>query len=453
MRTTLLPFCVIILATAVLLGLLPSDAGAGDSNQPGPFEVIIHGDEYFGPGLAKHFRLGPTMRQYVLYLDGSLLDRNFQSVQVGSKVIASLYRARPGRADAGYDRLLLPRSATRLPRIYSILVINRKSDSKDPKNYFDLPFRVRLTAQWSGGISGGHLDNEEYFVARSSKGLREHDLSPGLVSHGADDIVMFAGRYDPGSVEVMLFDQPHCQGTNARTFPVPPSKAISYKLRDYGFGDKARSLRITWKGPEFDAPGGVGMPPPVPAAVPDLKGVWQNQLGQRYVIGTNGQKFAWKFPTLNETGEGRFLDPIHVEVRWTDASGGKHGPIKGTVQNTGQGMTTRITFVNGLVLTHVGATPPPPVPAVNLSGAWKSNYGQVDFKQQGGTLTGTIHYPNGVVGSLQGTIQGNTIDLTWSVNPQVHGHGTLTIAPSGKQLEGSVVDDISKAKAHWVLTR
>ncbi|MFV1959038.1 MAG: hypothetical protein ACC662_06450, partial [Planctomycetota bacterium] len=198
---------------------------------------------------------------------------------------------------------------------------------------------------------------------------------------------------------------------------------------------------------------GAAQTPPATLAVPDVKGWWQNQLGQRYVFGTNGTKFAWKFPTLNETGEGRFLDPTHVEIRWTASNGSKQGPLEGTVDNDGKGRATRMSFANGVVLTRAGAGSPAPAPALDLTGTWQSNYGKVDLKQQGTILTGTVLYPNGATGTIKGSVQGQTVTFTWSVNPALHGQGTLTISPDGKRLEGPVTDDVSKVQANWVLTR
>ncbi|MFV1959316.1 MAG: hypothetical protein ACC662_07870, partial [Planctomycetota bacterium] len=312
MRTTLF-FVVLVVAMGAGLGIPNPEARAGDPNSPGPYEVILHGDNFFGAGLAKRFRVEPTMRQRVVYLQGQLLAQNFRSVQVGSKVVATLYRSRPGRLDAGYDRTQLLHSTTSLQPVYAILVVNRKSDGRlDSGEYLDLPFRVTVAAEWSGGISGGHLHLDEYFVSQSIQQLNMHDLSPVLQpeDQGADWLSLFSGRYPPGSVEVMFFDELQCRGTNARTFPATPSKDTSYNFWNYGFGDKARSLRITWKGPKFGP--AVVPPPPATLAVPDVTGWWKNQLGQRYVFGTNGKKFACKFPALNQAGEGRFLDPTHL---------------------------------------------------------------------------------------------------------------------------------------------
>ena len=451
MRTTR-RLIALMLTTGALLIFLAPHAKAEDPKHPGPYEVILHGDNFFGTGLSKRYHIEKTVSQRLVYLYGQLLDKNFRSVQVGSKVIASLYRARPGNSIAGFEGTQLLHSATSIQPIYSILVINRKSDGRAEDDYRRLPFRVEVRAHWSSwGVGHGLYD--EYFLADTPQHSNIRDLSSGLLpsDQGADSIIIWTGRYPTDVIKVTLFDQPRCQGTNARTFPPQPSKNAVYGLHDYGFGDKARSLRITWEGPAF------GSTPGVSGAVfsnqPDVKGNWQNQLGQRYVFGTNGSRFAWKFPTLHETGEGRFLDATHIEARWTAADGSKHGPIRATVDNDGQGHATKIRFDNGVVLTPVGVGPKPPAVLLDLTGAWTSNFGKVDLKHQGPTVTGMVHYPNGAMGTIKGTLQGTTVTFTWFVSAQFHGHGTLTLSTNSKHLDGPVVDEVSKVQVQWKLTR
>ena len=465
MRATTFLFAL-VLAISTLLGVGTPVARASDPepNRPGPNEVILHGDSYFGTGLARRFRIEPTMRQRTVYLQGQLLANNFRSVQVGSDVIATLYRSRSGRPDAGHGRHQLLTSATGLDPIYSILVINRKSDGRADKGYLGLPFRVTVEAQWSTTFGGGHLYRDDYFVGQTAGHLKVHDLTSTLLpgDEGADTIYLYTGRYPVDSLEAVLYDQPGAKGTNARTFPATPSTATWYSLSSFGFGDKARSVKLTWKGPEFIAnlfPKPLApMVPMVPVGktpllVPHVKGFWENQLGMRYQIGTQGEKFAWKGPTPGETGEGVFSNATDVEVRWTAADGSKHGPVKGKVERDAGWRATKFVFANGVVLTRAGTAPKSPTPPMDLTGSWNSKYGQVDLQHQGASLQGTLHYPNGGTASLQGTITGQTVAVTWFANPQAHGTGTFTIAPDGKTLSGPFTDAVSKAGDKWVLTR
>ncbi len=462
----------LILVAALLTGIASPEVQAGEAaaNKPGPDEVILHAGSYFEPSASFRFKIRPGMRQLTAYLGGHhLLNKNFRSIQVGRDVIANIYKARPGAPGAGYGGRQCIHSATGLKPVYSILVVNRKKDGRADRNYVGLPFRVGVTAQWQPFLGAGRLHMDEYFVSQSARHRQVHELSRVLQpqDQGADSIMLYTGRYPTTSMQVVLFAESGARGVNARSFPTDPAYAAGYDLWDkkLNFGDRTRSLRIKWVGPEFDSKGNAGSSGNaggsnaqggvVQFVVPDVKGFWKHPLGLRYEIGTNGKHFAWKVAATGERGQGWFLDATRVKLQWAFRNGPMSKPINGRVDRDANWRATKIRFSNGLELARERAADKGAnaKSKSSLSGSWNSSFGRVDIQHVGSTIKGTIHYKTGGTASLQGTIQGMTIKVNWLANLQAHGHGTFTISPDGRRLSGPFVDVVSKGKGNWVLTR
>ncbi len=116
-------------------------------------------------------------------------------------------------------------------------------------------------------------------------------------------------------------------------------------------------------------------------------------------------------------------------------------------------------------LSRKAATPPPPpppapapdapraVPQYDLSGAWTSNLGPVEFKQQGADATGTLRFSNGVVAVVNGVVQGDKFEFAWGIEGRELGRGTLTAYDSGQRLAGTYHDHAKGTTADWTLTR
>ncbi len=89
-----------------------------------------------------------------------------------------------------------------------------------------------------------------------------------------------------------------------------------------------------------------------------------------------------------------------------------------------------------------------------LTGKWNSNLGAVELVQNGKDLTGTVNFPNQVIGKITGKIGGHTIEYKWFVHAGHQGHGKLTISSDGKKLSGNYLSAIDpNFKGPWTLTR
>lgn len=108
-----------------------------------------------------------------------------------------------------------------------------------------------------------------------------------------------------------------------------------------------------------------------------------------------------------------------------------------------------------------GATPgpgssiPPGVPVMPiLTGSWNSNLGLTELVHQGNNISGTVHFPNQVIGKITGKATQQTINGHWFVYAGHEGSFQLAASSDGNVLTGhyqSTTDP--NFKGEWKLTR
>lgn len=96
-------------------------------------------------------------------------------------------------------------------------------------------------------------------------------------------------------------------------------------------------------------------------------------------------------------------------------------------------------------------TPPsesanPPAPrselTVDWSGAWSSDFGVINFTQQGAQVSGNYAYANSgaqVQGQISGAVMGSHLDFAWEEGPggAGAGHGSFIVGADGRSFEGT----------------
>jgi len=80
------------------------------------------------------------------------------------------------------------------------------------------------------------------------------------------------------------------------------------------------------------------------------------------------------------------------------------------------------------------------VSRLNVAGRWTSNLGQVQLRQSGSQVTGTLRFSNGAVAQITGTVQGDSLEFGWSITREVRGDGTLRATDGGNRLSGPYTD-------------
>ncbi|MGC4043086.1 MAG: hypothetical protein QM758_04715 [Armatimonas sp.] len=71
----------------------------------------------------------------------------------------------------------------------------------------------------------------------------------------------------------------------------------------------------------------------------------------------------------------------------------------------------------------------------DLSGVWESDYGLIRLEQMGASVKGT--YTGGGGSTLEGTLSGNTLTLTWTEGTGATGTATFTFDAAGNSFTGS----------------
>jgi hypothetical protein len=89
------------------------------------------------------------------------------------------------------------------------------------------------------------------------------------------------------------------------------------------------------------------------------------------------------------------------------------------------------------------------VSAINVSGSYTSNWGQVTLRQNGKRITGS--YSNTQHGTLEGTLEGNVFRYTWHEN-QTTGHGVFVVATNHELIGTWGVDGDDISGGGWRLT-
>jgi hypothetical protein len=92
-------------------------------------------------------------------------------------------------------------------------------------------------------------------------------------------------------------------------------------------------------------------------------------------------------------------------------------------------------------------------PVVKIDGKWDSDYGQVRLTQKGPSVTGTIHYPRGGTGKVDGTFDGGKLSFKWNNSFGQRGTGELELSPDGQTLSGSWYRPNDKVRGDWTLHR
>lgn len=83
---------------------------------------------------------------------------------------------------------------------------------------------------------------------------------------------------------------------------------------------------------------------------------------------------------------------------------------------------------------------------LNVTGAYKSDFGNLKLQQTKNNVTGTYNYPyNGetVNGSLKGVLKENTLTFTWEQKQgtgKSGGNGEFTFSKDGKSFKGNWED-------------
>jgi hypothetical protein len=88
------------------------------------------------------------------------------------------------------------------------------------------------------------------------------------------------------------------------------------------------------------------------------------------------------------------------------------------------------------------SNPPAPSTASEWGGAWSTDFGTINFQQQGNQVTGSYSYTNAgaqVDGTIHGTITGNRLDFEWQEGPggAGSGHGSFLMKADGATFEGT----------------
>lgn len=90
---------------------------------------------------------------------------------------------------------------------------------------------------------------------------------------------------------------------------------------------------------------------------------------------------------------------------------------------------------------------------IKIDGKWESDYGQVRFTQKGSSVTGTIRYPRGGTGKVDGALDGRKLSFTWNNSFGQRGTGELELSPDGQTLSGSWYRPKDKVRGDWILHR
>lgn len=88
------------------------------------------------------------------------------------------------------------------------------------------------------------------------------------------------------------------------------------------------------------------------------------------------------------------------------------------------------------------SNPAPTAAAVDWSGAWTSDFGVIQFQQQGNQVTASYSYTNGgnqIQGQIAGVVTGNHLDFEWHEGPggAGDGHGSFTMGSDGTSFTGT----------------
>jgi len=76
----------------------------------------------------------------------------------------------------------------------------------------------------------------------------------------------------------------------------------------------------------------------------------------------------------------------------------------------------------------------------NLTGTWNSTFGRLEIKQDGNTITGKFskeeNFFEKITGTIEGKMNGDTMEWTWSQSDGGSGLGRWTVSPSCRTLDG-----------------
>lgn len=212
-----------------------------------PTEVILfRGQNFEAP--SESFVLADDMVQAIVSLPGRSVDR-FGSIRTGDQVHVTAFAedcnnlhqlVSGGTQGDAYGMKMW--TGSEIEGRYRCIVINLLTHRFHPDDT-RLPFGVRLHHHESFATTYD-IDTYEFTPLRP-KG--ERSCVPALSS--ADDLLIQSGAFPASAVGVTLWSGPDCTGEQ---LPLPDqTEAVAYNLWDWGFGDRAQSLSLTWNGPSM----------------------------------------------------------------------------------------------------------------------------------------------------------------------------------------------------------
>ena len=76
----------------------------------------------------------------------------------------------------------------------------------------------------------------------------------------------------------------------------------------------------------------------------------------------------------------------------------------------------------------------------DLTGTWNSTFGRLEIKQDGNKITGKFskeeNFFEKISGTIEGTMNGGTMEWTWTQSDGASGLGRWTVSPSCRSLDG-----------------
>jgi hypothetical protein len=103
-----------------------------------------------------------------------------------------------------------------------------------------------------------------------------------------------------------------------------------------------------------------------------------------------------------------------------------------------------------LITIKTQSSPHEPEQVLNITGVWQTNFGTLQLKQRGKTVSGTYDYVNSkavqIDGKISGILSSRVLTLTWYQNSEL-GSARLTFAADGASFEGTWQSDGEKGNS------
>jgi hypothetical protein len=314
-----------------------------------PWEVILYEHPNYA-GMWIRYKMEPGMRQKLVPQIHPEMEDKVSSIQVGSMVGVIGFANPSFNQDWHKSYYLSTKSSLPEMKNQNELVLNDMISS-----LIIFPSAGHPVGVWlidSIPIKTSAI--RAFFPLPEQENVNEIEY-PDLSQFGLDKNTDWLFS-DYLSVGITLYDERNFNGTQL-TLPgaggweskYTAGFAFASNLRDYAWGDRAASIRISWTGLPLNL--GPPTPPKIePPPVINLAGTWQSSIGAVYEITQEGNQFTWFAAKFNQTGKG-YINEKNVAASWSDKE--VTGSATGEITKTdAQGRATEIRWSNGVVFTR-----------------------------------------------------------------------------------------------------